>query len=509
MTVLVVGGGVTGLASAYTLGKAGIPTLLVEGSRRLGGKVRTETTDGFVIEHGPDSFVSYRPAAVQLCRELGLGEAVVRPQEPRIVFIRAGGRFRRFPDGMGLVLPTKFRPFVTSDLFSPLAKLRMGLDLVLPRDGAEGDVAVGPFLRRRLGSALVDRLAGPLIGGVYGTPIDELSLDAVVPQLRESERAHRSLLLAALADARARKRAAAARGSEGSGAAPSPFVTLAGGTQQLVDALVAAIRSMPHVGIRTECLLEGLEFDGPRVRVRFRGGERMAPEATILATPAPLTAGLLEPGAAEAAAHIRSIPHGATAVVNLAYCDDQLPDDLVGHGFLVAGDEPMTISAATLSSRKWADRAPDGTLLVRAFIGDGRSGAHALSDAQLAQAAHIDVTGALGIRGEPLLTRVSRYPAAMPHYTVGHLERVAAAEAALAPYPGLRIAGGAYRGVGLPDCIAQGRAAAEAILGESMAAPPIPDRAQTVLDAEGPRYRSPIAEPSTAVLAGTASSSSS
>jgi oxygen-dependent protoporphyrinogen oxidase len=467
MTVLVVGGGITGLASAYALGKAGIPTLLVEGSRRLGGKVRTEEVDGFVIEHGPDSFVSYRPAGVQLCRELGLGDAIIRPEEPRIVFIRAGGRFRRFPDGMGLVLPTKFRPFLTSDLFSPLAKARMGLDLLLPRDPTQGDVAVGPFLRRRLGNALVDRLAGPLIGGVYGTPIDELSLDAVVPQLRESERRHRSLLLAALADARARRRAAHAAGIAEPGAPsdapPSPFVTLAGGTQQLVDALVEAIRAMPHVGIRTQCVLEGLEFDGSRVRVRFCGGERLAPEATILATPARVTADVVEAGAPAAAGHIRSIPHGATAVVNLAYRDDQLPDDLAGHGFLVAGDEPLTISAATLSSRKWAGRAPDGTLLVRAFIGDGRSGARALTDAELVRAAHLDVSGALGIRGEPLLSRVARYPAAMPHYTVGHLERVAAAEAALAPYPALRIAGGAYRGVGLPDCIGQGRAAAGAV----------------------------------------------
>jgi len=463
VTVLVVGGGITGLASAYALGVAGIPTLLVEGSRRLGGKVRTEAVEGFVIEHGPDSFVSYRPAGVQLCRELGLGDEVVRPQEPRVVFIRAGGRFRRFPDGMGLVLPTKFRPFLSSDLFSPLAKARMGLDLLLPRDGTEGDVAVGPFLRRRLGNALVERLAGPLIGGVYGTPIDELSLDAVVPQLRESERRHRSLLLAALADARARKRAAHAAGPAAGGPPPSPFVTLAGGTQQLVDALVEALRAMPHVGIRTQCLVEGLELEGSRARVRFCGGERMAPEAVILATPARVTADLVEHGVPNAAAHLRSIPHGATAVVNLAYCDDQLPDDLTGHGFLVADDEALTISAATLSSRKWAGRAPDGTLLVRAFIGDARRAAHGLTDAQLVDAAHRDIAGALGIRGEPLLRRVARYPAAMPHYTVGHLDRVAAAEAALAPFPALRIAGGAYRGVGLPDCIAQGRAAADAV----------------------------------------------
>jgi oxygen-dependent protoporphyrinogen oxidase len=464
VTVLVVGGGITGLASAYALGRAGVPTLLVEGSDRLGGKVRTEVADGFVIEHGPDSFVSYRTAGVQLCRELGLGDAVVRPQEPRTVFIRSGGRFLRFPDGMGLVLPTKFRPFVTSELFSPLEKARMGLDLLLPRDGATADIAVGPFLRRRFGRALVDRLAGPLIGGVYGTPIDELSLDAVVPQLRASERRHRSLLLAAFSDARARARAAAAaRGSEPASPPPSPFVSLAGGTQQLVDALVEAVRAMPTVGIRTGTLVERLELDGQRVRVRFRGGEPFAPDAVVLATPARITASLLAPAVPDAAAQIRSITHGTTAVVNLAYGDDQLPDDLTGHGFLVAGDEPLTISACTLSSRKWAGRAPAGTLLVRAFIGSTRPGVHDAGDEALVAAAHRDVAGTLGIRGLPMLTRVSRYPSAMPHYTVGHLDRVAAAEAALAPHPALRIAGGAYRGVGLPDCIGQGRAAAEAV----------------------------------------------
>jgi oxygen-dependent protoporphyrinogen oxidase len=488
MTVLVVGGGITGLASAYALGKAGVTTLLVEQAPRLGGKVRTETIDGFVIEHGPDSFVSYRPAGVQLCRELGLGDAIIRPQEPRTVFVRTGGHFLRFPEGMGLVLPTKLRPFLESELFSPFEKLRMGLDLVLPRDGTEGDIAVGPFLRRRLGRALVDRLAGPLIGGVYGTPIDELSLDAVVPQLRESERRHRSLLLAALSDARARKRAApganggapgadGARDARSSATSPSPFVTLAGGTQQLVDALIQALETMPNVGIRTGTLLESLALDGPRVRARFRGGERLAPEAVILATPARATAALLERDVPDAAAHIRSIPHGTTAVVNLAYRADQLPDDLTGHGFLVAGDEELTISAATLSSRKWAGRAPDETLLVRAFIGDGRAGAHALDEEQLVQAAHRDLAGTLRIRGGPMLTRVSRYPAAMPHYTVGHLDRVSAAQAALTPYPALRIAGGAYRGVGLPDCIGQGRVAAGAVTallsrGEAAAAGP-------------------------------------
>ena len=508
MTVLVVGGGITGLTSAYALGMADVPTILVEGSDRLGGKVRTELADGFVIEHGPDSFISYRPAGIELCRDLGLGDALIRPQEPRTVFVRSRGRFLRFPDGMGLVLPTRIRPFLASELFSPLEKLRMGLDLLLPRDGSEGDIAVGPVLRRRLGRALVDRLAGPLIGGVYGTPIDELSLDAVVPQLRASERQHRSLLLASLGDARTRRRAAHAAASSGRApsAPPSPFLALAGGTQQLLDALAAAVRAMPSVEIRLGAAVDALEIDRHGATVRIRGGERLRGEAAILAAPAPVTGALLESCVPDASRAIRAIPHGSTAVVNLAYRDDQLPEELTGHGFLVAGDEPLTIAACTLSSRKWAGRAPDGTLLVRAFIGSTRSGAH-VPDEALAAAAHADVAGTLGIRGGPILTRVSRYPDAMPHYTVGHLERVAATEAALAPVPALRVAGGAYRGVGLPDCIGQGQAAAAALtalLGREVAATQGAEPTRQVVPASFPatsRAASPAGSPAPAAPA--------
>ena len=475
MTVVVVGGGITGLASAHALGAAGVPTLLLESGDRLGGKVRTERVEGFLLEHGPDSFVSYRPAALRLATALGVAGDLIRPLEPRTVQIRTGGRLRRFPDGMGLVLPTRFLPFATSDLFSPLEKLRMGLDLLLPREHVTGDRGVGPFLRRRLGAALVDRLAGPLIGGVYGTAIDDLSIDAVVPQLRTYEREHRSLLLASLAEGRTRRHAAKAAAATGSPPAPppAPFVSLGGGTQQLIDALAAAVRAMPSVEIRIGAEVEGVESGrgAAEARVRLAGGETVDAEAVVLATPAPVTRRLVGGIAPAVVRALEAIPHGTTAVVNLAYRDDQLPADLAGHGFLVAQDEPLTISAATLSSRKWAGRAPDGTLLVRAFIGSRRPEAHRGPDAALIAAAHADVAECLGIRGEPILARIARFPDAMPQYTVGHLGRVAAAEAALAPFPALRLAGGAYRGVGLPDCIAQGVAAADAVLGRLGGAP--------------------------------------
>lgn len=450
MTVLVLGGGITGLASAYALGKAGIPTLLLEASDRLGGKVATETVDGFVIDAGPDSFISYKPAAVELCRELGLGDQLISPQEPRTVYVRAGGRFAKLPDGMGLVLPTRLGPFVTTDLFTWPQKLRMGLDLVLPREIVADDVAVGAFLGRRLGRALVDRLAGPLIGGVYGTAIDELSLDAVVPQLRDAERKHRSLLLASLADGRARRRSGRKPGS--------PFVALRGGIGQLTQALAAAVLAMPSVEVRTGVAARSLRPSAHGVDVELAEGSERG-DGAIVATTAAAAASILEGEFPAAATHIRSIPHGSTAVVTLAYPAGQVPDGLTSHGFLVAGSEPLTISAGTLSSQKWADRAPDGWLLARAFIGDGPAAATATDDELLA-AAIADFATTLGLRGTPALTRVARYRHAMPHYTVGHLDRVAAAYAALAETPQIALAGGAYRGVGLPDCIAQGTAAA-------------------------------------------------
>jgi oxygen-dependent protoporphyrinogen oxidase len=451
--VLVVGGGITGLSAAYELARSGVTTTLVEASGRLGGKVHTERVDGLLVDRGPDSFVSYRPAATELARELGLDGALVRPQEPREVFIRARGRFTPMPQEMGLVLPRAVRPFVTTPLLSPLDKLRVGLDLVLPRTRLTGDIGVGPFLRRRLGRALVERLAGPLIGGVYGTPVDELSLLAVVPQLRDAELGHRSLLLASLASRNGR--------STGSG---SPFITFAGGTGQLVEGLVAALEGTADVELRTGVAVSRLELAGARTVVHLSTGEVLRPEAIVLAVPGPAAASLVEPSVAAAAAALRTIRHGTTALVTLAYRVDQFERPPIGHGFLVAAGEPLTIDACTISSNKWAGRAPEGTVLLRAFIGSRSGRALELSDDDLVAAAQRDVEATLGVRGAPLLVRLGRWAQLMPQYTVGHLSRVAAVEAAMAEVPGIVLAGATYRGVGIPDCVLQGRSAARQLV---------------------------------------------
>ncbi len=468
--VVVVGGGITGLAAAYELTRAGVPTLLVEASDRLGGKIRTERVDGFLVEAGPDSFIAYRPAATELSRELGLGDAIIRTTDPRRVHILSRGDMVPMPEGMGLVLPTRLAPFVATRLFSWPQKLRAGLDVLLPRWLDGEDVSIGAFLRHRLGGAMVDRLADPLLGGIYGAPVDELSLFAVVPQLRDYEREHRSLLLASLAQgraARARARAAAAPAPGGPGAATgqvggsgSPFLSLARGMGSLVDALADAVRAAPGAEIRLGTRVAALERTGRRTAVVLSDGSRLAPDAVILAGPANASARLLAAEVPVAAVAIRSIPHGSTGVVTLGYRAEALPEPLAGHGFLVAGDEPLSFGACTFTSSKWAGRAPDGTILLRAFLPERSAALLARADEEIVAAVHADLARTVGLREPPIVRNVARWQEAMPRYTVGHLGRVAAAEAAMAARPEIVLAGAAFHGVGVPECIARGRAAA-------------------------------------------------
>ncbi len=474
---IVVGGGITGLAAAYQLTRAGVPVLLVEASERLGGKIRTERIDGFLVEAGPDSFIAYRPAATELSRELGLGDAIIRTTDPRVVHIRARGEMIPMPEGMGLVLPTRMAPFVTTRLFSWPQKLRAGLDVVLPRWLDGKDVSIGAFLRHRLGGAMVDRLADPLLGGIYGAPVDELSLFAVVPQLSDYERDHRSLLLASLAQGRAarvRARAmAAAAGGGGAGHAAkapapggsgSPFLSLADGMGSLVDALADAVRAAPGAEIRLGTSVVGLERAGARTAVILSDGTRLTPDAVVLAGPAGSSAGLLADEAPAAAAAIRAIPHGSTGVVTLGYRAEALPEPLVGHGFLVAGDDPLSFGACTFTSSKWAGRAPVGTILLRAFLPERSAALLDATDDAVVAAVHADLAGTLDVHEAPIVRHVARWHGAMPRYTVGHLGRVAAAEAALAERPEIVLVGAAFHGVGVPDCVARGRAAAERVM---------------------------------------------
>jgi oxygen-dependent protoporphyrinogen oxidase len=459
MSVLVVGGGITGLVAARALARGGIPVVLAEAGPRLGGKVSTERVDGFTIEHGPDSFLATRPAGTALVHELGMGDRLVGTAGTRTVYIRHEGRLVPMPEGLGLVLPTRALPFARTPLFSWPEKLRMAKDVVSPRSMPADDVAVGTYLRRRLGDPLVERLAGPLVGGVYGTPIDELSLDAVVPTLRTAEHDHRSLLLAGLADGRRMRAAAASREAAHPGAkSMGVFISLRGGLEWLTSA-VAASAALAGAELRIRTAVRSLERSGAGVTATFADGTRARFDAVIIATPANAAAALLDGPLPEAAHRLEAIPHGTSVLVTLAYPRGRVGRDLAGHGYLVPRSEGGPIAACTWSSEKWTGRAPAATVLLRMFVRD-EGASTSLPEAALVAAARADAERTLAISGEPVLVRTARYERAMPRYTVGHLDRVAAVEAAMEAWPAVTVAGASYRGVGLPDCIAQGQAAA-------------------------------------------------
>lgn len=467
MSVLVVGGGITGLVAARALARDGVPVVLAEAGPQFGGKVSTERFDGFTVEHGPDSFLATRPAAISLARELDLGDELVGTRDPRAVYIRYRGDLVPMPEGLGLVLPTKVLPFARTKLFSWPEKLRMSLDVVTPRRLGADDVAVGTYLRRRLGDPLVDRLAGPLVGGVYGTPIDELSLDAVVPQLRTAERDHRSLLFAGLTDGRAMRRAIAARPA---GSRPlGVFVSLRGGMDRLTDSLVASAFEA-GADLRTAFGVRSLTRAGSGVAACFCDGSLARFDAAVIAAPAPVAAVLLDDELPAASRALDGIPHGTSILVTLAYPREAVGRDLVGHGYLVPPTEGGPIAACTWSSEKWPDRAPADAALFRVFVRD--EGAWTtLPDAELVAAARADVERTLRIAAEPLFVRLGRHPATMPRYTVGHLRRVAAIEAAVSRWPAVVTTGASYRGVGLPDCVSAGHAAA-ALVGDRLGTGP-------------------------------------
>lgn len=452
MKLLVIGGGITGLSAAWEAVRSTehgpVQVVVAEASERWGGKLRTEHSDGLLIEHGPDSFVAYRPAALKLIDELGLADQVISISGTRTVYLRSRGRLRPLPAGMGMVLPTRLGPFVTTGILSIADKMRAGADLFLPRQLRDGtDVTIGAFLRARLGHGIVQRFADPMIGGIYGASVNELSLDAVLPSLRTDEQAHRSLMLASLAAGR-RARTSGPRGAN------SPFRTLGDGLGSLIDALVTQLTDA-GAELRLRQAVSSVTASDSRSDVRFVDGTAETFDAVIFASGVTATAELLAEPAPTAAAALKEIPLATSTVLALAYPSNAFAEPVTTHGWLEA--DPAPISGITVSSAKWAGRAPAGTVLIRAFV-PGRLGAIAdAPEAELIAAVNAHIAAVLGATTPPTQVRVARWSHVMPKYTVGHLDRVAAVDQALADLPTWRVAGSPLRGVGVPDCVADGR----------------------------------------------------
>ena len=437
------------MSAAYYLSKAGIPSTLIEKAPRLGGVIRTDVVDGCVIEAGPDSFLAAKPWALELIRDLGLaGQVIGSNDSRRVTYVLRDGRLIPLPDGLMLMAPTRLWPVVTTRLLSWPSKIRMGLEWFRRPSNPDHDRSVAEFIGEHYGSEAVEYLAEPLLAGVYGGDPDRLSASAVLPRFVEMESRYGSLTRGALA---------ARRHASGGGGAPL-FQTLKGGLQTLIDTLVE----------RVQCPVERGEVDaiektdgGWRLSV---GGSWIEARHVVLACPAHCVARILESVDQELSGLLSDIPYNSSMTVAVGYDRRDVRRPLKGFGFLVPAKERRRLMACTFVNTKFDHRAPEGQLLCRFFIG-GSAAEKALADSDdsILDDVRKEVADLMGIDASPLFARISRWPRSMAQYTVGHEARVREIDSRLGSHPGLHLAGNAYYGIGIPDCVRMGKQAAEKI----------------------------------------------
>ncbi len=451
--VVIVGAGITGMTAAFTLRREApeAEITVLERDPRLGGKVQTERVGGFVIEGGPDSFLTSKPGGLALCRALGMEDTLegTRPERRRTFVLNAGQLFE-MPQGLSGLVPSQLTPLFQSDLFSVQGKLRMAMEVILPRRAEAGDESLGGFMRRRFGGEAYERLIEPLMSGIYGGNGDQLSLQATFPQLGAMEQRSGSLI-----------RGIRASRPQSNSDRPKPaFVTPIQGMAKIIEALE---RSLPQVTIQRGTPVAAIRRCRGVYGVITETDQTLEADAVIVAVPSYVAATLLRDLDGEMASVLTTIPYASTATVSLAYPSDSIPD-LPGYGYVVPRAEGRPVLACTWTSSKFAHRAPEGYSLLRAFVGRaGREEILEREDDEVMAIVREELREVIHIEADPVITQICRWPAGMPQYTVGHLDRVRHIEGLLTGHPGLFLAGAAYRGVGIPDCITSGeRVAREA-----------------------------------------------
>lgn len=485
--IIIIGGGIAGLAAAYKVRRAAdegkeVTFTLVEKDNRLGGKIVTEYVVDewggnenafFIVDGGPDCFLTEKPAVHRIAKLTGIFDDELPTDDSRKkTWILSRGRLHELPDGVMMFAPTKFVPFVTTGLFSWPGKIRMGMDLLIPRKSrwAEGETAeqhdetLESFVVRRMGRECLDRLAEPLVGGVHASDPAQMSLAATFPRLLEMEQKYGSVIGGFI---EARKKVAEMRRKypPKPGAKPRTFFTsFTAGMQILTDTMArAAGIDMTRTGSSAERIAR--TPDG--WSVTLRDGSSLVGDAVVIATESWAAEPLVRPIDTEIADALAGIPSSSSATISFGFHADEIGIDTNAFGVLCPNIEGRSLMAATYSSTKWPGRAPEDKVLMRGFVGGPHNQAiMENSDDVLAEMALSEMRDILGVKGTPLFSRVYRWTGGMPQYTMGHLSRVAAIEARCKEIPGLALAGGSYRGVGLPNCVESGERAVSKILGE-------------------------------------------
>lgn len=478
--VVIVGGGITGLAALEQVTRVApdARVTLLESSSRLGGHIRTERHDGFVMEAGPDVILTAKPAGLDLARRVGLASRI-QATSTRATgsHILSKGNLVRMPEGMSGLVPSRLGPFATTPLVSWRGKARVGLDyFIAPRRSAD-DESIEHFVVRRLGREMYQNLVEPLLSGISAGDGAELSIDAMFPRLRSLEREHGGLIRGVLAAKRARNGTAPAAGSG--------FASFRFGLQELVEgverAAIDRARAGQHIAIRLGANVRRIvrasawtsSADGGRLLLLMANGDSIAADAVIVATPAYVAANLLRDIDRELGDSLDAIQYASTITISLAYPLSAVRRRLDATGYVVPRIERRPVLACTFASAKFDHRAPQDRALFRLFLGGvGREHVDSLSDEELLDIASAEMRAVLGIQSAPLLTRINRFDRAMPQYTVGHSARTARILAAASRIPGLEMAGAIYTGLGIPDCVRSGTEAADRALSLPASATP-------------------------------------
>ncbi|MHB8170434.1 MAG: protoporphyrinogen oxidase [Thermincolia bacterium] len=463
--VIVIGGGMTGLAAAYTLeekAKGKVDYLLIEQENRLGGKIHTVQEDGFILEGGPDCFLSEKPQVAQLSEKIGIEDRLLPSHEAsKGSSVFTGGKLHKLPEGLMLMVPTKILPFAFSSLISWPGKIRMAMDLIIPRRKDNQDESLGSFVTRRLGQEALDKIAEPLIGGIHSGDPEQMSLKASFPRFLQMEEKYGSLIRAMLS---ARKNVPQNPQPSSAKVEKTYFMSFKGGMGELTDTVVGKLDKSKLLLGKT---VTGVKKKDGKYLVSIEGMETQEADAIIVATPANVAADILREVDDVITGKLQQIPFVSSATVSLAFRRADIKVDLNSFGFVIPRKENRKIMAVTYSSTKWHNhRTPgDDYVLVRAFVG-GPSNQQLVTvdDEKMLKMVQSEVKEIMGIDAKPVRTKIFRWVKGMPQYTIGHLDRMEDIEKQLTKHPGLYIVGGSYRGVGISNCIGEGSGAAEKAL---------------------------------------------